>query len=583
MLSRLSVRDLALVERAAVEFGPGLCVLTGETGAGKSLLVAALSALRGGRTSAEMVRHGAEAAVVEAVFTAAALADVGPLLAELGLDAAAGGELVLRRQVGRDGRSRALVNDQVVTITTLRALGERLIDLHGQHEHQVLLDESRHTALLDAAGGLGPETAAVRAARERLRATRDELSRAFSARDDRERRAAELGALVTEVERLAPEPDEIELLHAERERLRHADKIVEGLRTAARLLSEEDGAARDKIGASEAIVRHLEAIDPSLSPAREALREARVLVEDVVGEAERRLAEFDRDPAERLTAIEDRLVRLEALARRHGSLAGAVAAAGRARRELGGAGGADDAALAQDVIGAIGSLAAVADRLSAARRKAADRLGQAVGRELHLLGFPEGAFRPAIEPHAAGAEPAAAGALAGADALAAADRALAAIGEEGQEAIRFLIAPNPGEGFHPLDRTAAGGELARVMLALRTALSGEGGAHILVFDEVDAGVGGIVLDRVADRLARLAAGRQVLCVTHQARIAARAHLHLAVEKEVRGGRTTTRVTALDRAGRLAEIERLLAGREPGPRARALAAELLARHAPSGRS
>ena len=584
MLSRLSVRDLALVERATVEFGPGLCVLTGETGAGKSLLVAALAALRGGRTSAELVRHGAEAAVVEAVFAGEALAQVAPLVTELGLEAPAGGEeLVLRRQVGRDGRSRALVNDQVVTLATLRTLGSQLIDLHGQHEHQVLLDEARHTALLDAAGGLGAAVAAVRAARQHMRARRDELRAAHCARADHARRTAELAALVAEVDRLQPAPEEIGTLRAERERLRHADKIVEGLRSATRLLSEDDGAALDRVGTSEGILRHLEAVDPALAGSRSALLEARVQIEEVVRAAERRLAEFERDPAERLTAIEDRLVRLEALARGHGSLASAIAAAELARRELRGEGGADLDALARDVGDAIAALGAAADRLTAGRRKAADRLGRAVGRELGALGFPEGAFRAVLEPLGTPVSDDGAGTSDehGA-ALAAADRALAAIGEEGQEAVRFLLAPNPGEGFHPLDRTAAGGELARVMLALRTALAGEGGAHILVFDEVDTGVGGIVLDHVADRLARLAAHRQVLCVTHQARIAARAHLHLAVAKEVRSGRTVTHVTALDRNGRLAEIERLLAGREPGPRAHALASELLARHAPAGR-
>jgi DNA repair protein RecN (Recombination protein N) len=575
MLSRLSVRDLALVERATVEFGPGLCVLTGETGAGKSLLVLALAALRGGRTSADIVRQGAEAAVIEAVFDGAAAAQVAPLLAELGLDAPGDSELVLRRQVGKDGRSRALVNDQVVTLTTLRALGERLIDLHGQHEHQVLLDEARHTALLDAAGGLTGEVAAVRAAREVVRETHQRLATARRARTERERHAAGLQALIAEVERLAPAADEIETLRAERERLRHADRIVEGLRTAGRLLSEEDGAALDRIGASEGLFRQLAAIDPALAPAQEGLFQARVQIEEVVRETERRLAEFERDPAERLTAIEDRLVRLESLARRQGTLAAAIAAADAARRELAGEGTPDDAALARAVTAALAALRNAARELSAARERAAERLSKAVARELAALGFPAGAFRAALEPHPPGAEPA------GDDVLAAADHVLSRIGDAGQETARFLLAPNPGEGFHPLDRTAAGGELARVMLALRTALSGEGGGSILVFDEVDTGVGGVVLDHVADRLKRLAAHRQVLCVTHQARIAARAHLHLVVEKEVRAGRTATRVTALDRAGRLAEIERLLAGREPGPRAHALATELLERHAPAG--
>ncbi len=581
MLRRLSVRDLALVAGATVEFGPGLCILTGETGAGKSLLVAALAALRGGRTNADLVRHGAEAAVIEAVFDESALRSVAPLLGELGLipegapdPVAIGDELVLRRQVGRDGRSRALVNDQVVTLATLRRLGEQLIDLHGQHEHQLLLDESRHASLLDAAAGLDPELTALRAARARLREAHEALARATAARDEREQHAAEQRELVAEVARVAPAPDEIAELRAERERLRHADKIVESLRQAGRLLSDEDGAALERIGVSEGLFRHLEVLDPALAPMHEQIREARILIEDIVRTAEDRLAEFERDPAERLAAIEDRLVRLESLARRHGSLEAALVAARAAERELAGTDDADLEILARDLAEAAAALGTAADRLSAARAVAAKRLGTAVGQELAALGFPHGAFRATVEARQRPQSRVPPERI-----LAAAADMLGVIGEDGQETVRFELAPNPGEGFHALSRTAAGGELARVMLALRTALRGEGGAPVLVFDEVDTGVGGIVLDAVADRLALLAESRQVLCVTHQARIAARAHVHLRVDKAVREGRTASQVVPLDHGGRLLEIERLLAGRAPGPRAEALAAELLDRYAP----
>jgi DNA repair protein RecN (Recombination protein N) len=307
--------------------------------------------------------------------------------------------------------------------------------------------------------------------------------------------------------------------------------------------------------------------------------------------------------------VEDRLAALERLVRRHGGLAEARQAAEAAKRDLVRLETGDEGLLLlEELRGALLELAGAADRLSADRTRAARRLSRAVAAELRVLGFPGGAFEARLAPieprhepadtslgeetmAAAGLIPLAKGTLSpleGRPALeeltapglvAYADWLLERVGEEGREHVRFLIAPNPGEGFNPLGRTAAGGELARIMLALRTALSGAGGGQVLIFDEVDSGVGGVVLDAVGDRLARLAEGRQVLSVTHQARIAARAHLHLRVDKETRGGRTVTRLVALDRAARRTELERLLAGRRPGPRAAALADELLERHAP----
>ena len=562
MLRQLSVRDLALVERARLELVPGLCVLTGETGAGKSLLVAAMAALRGGRASADLVRQGAEVAVVEGVFDGEVVERLRTPLEAAGV--VAGEELILRRQVSRDGRSRAVVNDQVVTLATLRELGTALIDLHGQHEHQVLLDESQHARLLDEAAGLAGAAGAVRMARSALRSACARLAEAAAERERISRTAADLTAIAAEVAELDPDPakDEIETLRTEREALRHRDKIIEGLRNAGHLLAEDEGAALERVGIVEGWLRTLEALDPSLVPAREQLFEARLLIEEVARAAERRLAELDREP-DRLVAVEDRLASLERLVRRHGSLEGARAAADAARRDLARLEDRAEDEERERVAEATRALEGAARDLSAARAKAGARLAKSVAAELRTLGFPGGAFEIALEPRKGGAD------------------LLDAISDEGRETVRFLLAPNPGEGLHALGKTAAGGELSRVMLALRTALRGGGGAQVLVFDEVDHGVGGIVLDAVADRLAALAqADRQVLCVTHQARIAARARLHVHVDKQTRGGRTSTRFTPLDRRGRLRELERLLAGREPGPRAAALAEELLARHEPA---
>jgi DNA repair protein RecN (Recombination protein N) len=325
-------------------------------------------------------------------------------------------------------------------------------------------------------------------------------------------------------------------------------------------------------------LRHLEDLDPSLAPMREDLLEAQVRIEEAERASARRLDDLDREPG-RLDAIEERLKALEALARRHGSLADARSAAAQARDDLGRLEDESDDGQRQRLIAAASALETAAAALSNGRNACAARLTVAVGKELTALGFPGSAFEVELSiPPDDSAD--AAGAAESSEALLGRSRAiLEAIGNEGRESVRFLLAPNPGEGKHALGRTAAGGELSRVMLALRTALRGGGGARVLVFDEVDSGVGGAVLDAVADRLEALSADRQVLCVTHQARVAARARLHLQVDKHTEKGRTATRITVLDRTGRLAELERLLVGGKPGPRAAALAEDMLDQHAP----
>jgi DNA repair protein RecN (Recombination protein N) len=596
MLRRLAVRDLALVERASLELAPGLCVLTGETGAGKSLLVAALAALRGGRTSGDLVRKGAEVATVEGVFDnvspgaeAGEAGETTSFLTELGLDLddeERTGELILRRHIGRDGRSRAWINDQAVTLSTLRRLGSLLLDLHGQHEHQLLLDESEHTRLLDESGGLTPLRQRLSTDRARLRAARTALENAVRERRTLAGMADELRATVDEIEALDPGENEIELLRGERETLRHGEKIIETLRAAGQLLAEEDGSALERIGVVEGMLRNLEHLDSSLAATREQLFEARLLVEEAVRRAERRLAGFDRDPA-RIEVVEDRLAALARLVRRHGSVAAAREAAAAARAELSRLDTeADDRSLADRLVKSLRDTIRAAVKLSTSRAKARQRLSHAVAAELRVLGFPGGAFEAELVRSGSPlpALPSASRVGSPQELIALADAVLEAVGESGCERVRFLIAPNPGEGRSALTTTAAGGELARLMLALRTALRGRGGAGVLVFDEVDQGVGGVVLDAVADRLERLARDRQILCVTHQARIAARAHLHLRVDKEVRKGRTVTRLEPLrERSARLEELERLLAGREPGPRAAAHAEELYCRHAPRVRA
>ena len=560
MLTALSIRDVVLIDRLDLGFGPGLTVLTGETGAGKSILLDSLGLALGARAEAGLVRAGCEQAVVTASFDPPAGHPALALLAEQGLEAEDG--VVLRRVLGADGRSRAFVNDQPVGVALLRRVGGLLVEVQGQHDQMGLADAASHVVLLDAYGVAAALRASVASAWGALRAAvaaRDAAEQAIaSARADEEF----LRHAVDELARLAPREDEEDSLAAERQRLQRGERRAEAIAAAlAELAPNAQGRARSAGPAASlrAAARALGrlsgpgATDDAAASAQAALERA----EEAVAEAEalltRLAAEADPDPRA-LEAAEERLFALRAAARKHAvavselpalldTFATKLAALETGAQDL--------AAREAAVTAARTAYGHAAERLSAARAEAAARLERAVAKELPPLRLDRARFvvsrtaRPETE-----------------------------WGPLGMDAVRFLIATNPGQEPGPLSRVASGGELSRLMLALKVVLSGGGEIPTLVFDEVDSGVGGATAAAVGERLARVAERVQVLVVTHSPQVAARGAAHLRVTKSDGRTRTVTQVAALAAGERREEIARMLAGERITDAARAAADDLL---------
>ena len=554
MLTALSIRDVVLIDRLDLSFEKGLCVLTGETGAGKSILLDSLGLALGARAESGLVRHGAERAAVTAMF------EIGPdhpahaLLAEQGLDEP-GGELVLRRMLGADGRSRAFVNDQPASVGLLRQFGETLVEIQGQFEPRGLIDPATHRALLDRYGGLGGEAAAVREAhkawRKAARATREAADSAQEAERDREF----LEHSVAELAQLDPQPGEEERLAEQRSRLMHAEQLVEALNAASAELAGENNVEDSLRHAQRHLSRMADKAGGALDSAVAALERAAVETAEAMREIEAAGAEIDPDQSG-LEAVEERLFTLRAVARKHGVEVDGLAALRRRMDEK--------LALAQDRSGAVERLrqaegAARADffdkasGLSAARKAAAARLDSAVGAELPPLKLDKARFITSI-----------------------AEQEEAGWSADGIDRVAFLVSTNPGAPEGPLGKVASGGELSRIMLALKVVAAEPGDVPTLIFDEVDANVGGATADAVGERLARLAGGLQVLVVTHSPQVAARGHDHMRVEKGADGlDGAVTRVTRLGAAERREEVARMLSGAAITEEARAQAARLIA--------
>jgi DNA repair protein RecN (Recombination protein N) len=551
MLTALSIRDVVLIERLDLAFGPGLTVLTGETGTGKSILLDSLGLALGARSDAGLVRAGAEQASVAAVFAPPPGHPAFDLLAEQGI--ASEEEIVLRRVVGRDARSRAFANDAPVGAGLLRRVAALLVEVQGQHDQMGLADPAGHVALLDAYGVPAPLRAETA---ERHRAWRDAAAALAAGREAiaaAGRDQAWLRHAVDELTALAPREGEEELLAAERQRLQRGEKRAEAIAAALAELAPRDrraGPAATLRIATRAL-RHLAPPDAAaalaaLERAEEALAEAETLLT--------RLAEAAEDDPRRLEQTEERLFALRAAGRKHGvavaELRGLLESLGDRLAALA-TGEARVEALARAAAAARAAYAEACGRLTAARHAAADRLDRAVARELPPVRLEQTRFVTAIT------------------ALEEAAR-----GASGADAVRFLIATNPGQLPAPIAKVASGGELARLMLALKVVLAGASPVPTLVFDEVDAGVGGATAAAVGERLARVAQRVQVLLVTHSPQVAARGEAHLRVTKLTARGRAETRVERLDDNARREEIARMLAGETVTVAARAAADELL---------
>ncbi len=555
MLTALSIRDVVLIDRLDLTFEDGLCVLTGETGAGKSILLDALGLALGARGDSGLVRHGAERAVVTAMFDIAGGHPVHAVLAEQGLDDP-GGELVLRRMLQGDGRSRAFVNDQPAGVGLLRRIGETLVEIQGQFEPRGLIDPATHRVLLDGFGGLGAEAGAVRDAHVAWRDAVRSREEAEGAADAAERDREFLEHTATELAQLDPQPGEEQTLAERRTRLMHAEQLVEAMNAA----SAELTGAHSIEDALQAAQRHLARVADKaggvLDGTLAALDRAVLEAAEAVRELEAAGAALDPDQAG-LESVEERLFTLRAVARKHQVTVDDLAALrDRLARQL---------ALLQDRSGAVERLRQAeaearsryrqrAEVLGAARRTAAARLDAAVNAELPPLRLDKARFVTSIE-----------------------ERSEEAWGADGTDRIAFLVSTNPGAPEGPLGKVASGGELSRIMLALKVVAAEPGDVPTLVFDEVDANVGGATADAVGERLARLAKGLQVLVITHSPQVAARGTDHLRVGKEGANGgdASVTRVRRLNEAERREEVARMLSGAAITDEARAAAARLIA--------
>ena len=550
MLVSLAIRDVVLIERLDLSPGPGLTVLTGETGAGKSILLDSLGLALGARADAGLVRAGAAQASVSAGFAPPPGHPAFALLAEHGI--AAEGEIVLRRVVAADGRSKAFVNDEPVGVALLRRLGGLLVEVQGQFAQIGLADEATHARLLDAFAQLAPLRAAVAGAHASWRAALAALADAEAAVATARSEEDFLRHAVAELESLAPEADEEARLDEERRRLQQGERRAEGYAEALAALARQRGVAAQLREAARALERlpkpndEAEAPLAALGRAQEAVAEAETLLE-------RLAADSLPDPGA-LERTEERLFALRAMARKHQTTVSALPALRASLRERLAAldaGGERIAGLAAAAERAAAAYREAAAALSAARADWARRLDRAVARELGPLRLDKARFTTELEalPEAAW-------------------------GPEGADRVRFLVAMNPGTPPQPLARTASGGELARLMLALKVVLAAGSVVPTLVFDEVDSGIGGATAAAVGERLARLAAGVQVLVVTHSPQVAAKASAHWRVEKRATRSGTITTVTPLDDAARREEIARMLAGERVTDAARAAADSLL---------
>lgn len=554
MLERITVRDLALVERAELEFGAGLHVVTGETGAGKSLFVESLALLLGGRADADVVREGARVAIVEGEFRLAGdtATRVRQLLEEWGLESG-DGALIVRREVSAEGRGRATVNQSAVTLAALKRLGELLADLHGQHEHQSLLREGAALLTLDRLAGLEDARAGFAGQLAALREAQGENERLEQSLATYAERRDHLAQAAQDLDDARLQEGEEDTLRGDAARLSHADRLRLLASEALARLSEGESAAGEAIASARHSIEQAATLDPGLAEIARTLEEAAI----AAGESARALAvyldrlEADPEALERIEARRELIGRLTRRYRRD------VPALLRWRDEIG-----IELAQGEDAEGARARARARVAECDAACREAGRALTRArmaqakewsarLTAELKPLGFPNARITFEVDPVADGRP-----------------------GPSGYDMVSLQFAPNPGEPARPLQKIASGGELSRVMLALKCALQTRDRVDLLVFDEVDSGIGGAVAQAVGERLRSLGEHRQIVCITHLPMIAALGTHHVAVSKQVAGGRTVARVERLAGAERIEELSRMLAGGRITDTTRRQARELL---------
>jgi len=575
VLRELHVKNIAVVAEAAVELTPGLNALTGETGAGKSIVVDSLALLAGARASAELVRSGAETLTVTGVFEPA-LSRWRAILDEAGLEAE-GTELLVRREISRSGRNRVFVNDQPTTVRLLSDLAPELLQIHGQREELGLVAPDLQRQWLDESGGAGAESllARVREACERYQRLEGRLARLTGDARSRRERLDLLRFEAREIDAATLVAGEEAELRSERDVLRNLDAIHQGLTGAYGLLFDDEGAAAERAARAHARLTAIEAWEPGAAAWAAEVEEVRIRLEEVARDLGARLDAIAADP-ERLNKVEDRLATLERLCRRYGGSTEAVLALRREiAEELAELEGdaADTEELQNAVTEALAEYRAAAGELSAARARWGQALARKIARELADLGLGKARFAVTLERRRQASSP-----------LEVEGEAVA-FGPEGYDHVVFELAANPGEEPRPLARIASGGELSRIYLALQLAVRGKKAAAgpTLIFDEVDTGVGGAQAAALGKKLQLLAGGGQILSVTHLPQVASAADTHFKVEKNERRGRTFTEVRHLDPDERVEEVARMLAGTRVTDLSRSHARELIAGAARAGES
>lgn len=560
MLTCLRVRHLAIIDKLEVELGSGLNVITGETGAGKSILIDALGLVLGEKGRPELVRTGAKQAEVEALFDLSDDPEAMARLVASGLDAEA--ELVVRRVVAASGRTRAYLNGRMATAGQLAELAKGLVDISSQHEHHTLVDPGTHMGFLDAFGKLDALREEVRAAHRALREAHEATRAAEEAISQRGEREDLLRFQIREIEELDPQPGEEEELNVERERLRHAEQLTKAAGGAEDVLYAQDDALCEVLGRVAGEVREAAEIDATLAPLADQLESALTQVE----EAARELGAYARDVVfdpERHAEVEDRIHKLKRLTRKYGGdVAGILAFRDEAAAELAQLDRAEEHLEELELARkrALDDAAAAARALSKKRRAIAEELGKRISDELATLGMGGARIEVQVEQlDEKRGELVVDGAR---------------LSETGIDRVEFLIAPNKGETPRALRKIASGGELSRAMLAIKRVLAGVGRAGMYVFDEVDSGVGGAVAEVIGQKLVDVAAHHQVICITHLAQIAVYADRHYRVVKETEGERTRSRIERLSEPERLEEIARMVGGIEITKSTRKAAQDML---------
>ncbi len=561
MLVQLTISNFAIIGHLEIHFKPGLNILSGETGAGKSIIINAVNLILGGRASAELIRTGAEEARVEALFHLPLPSPVSLLLEEM--DIPFNGELLIKRHLSREGRNRIVINGSIATLQMLSRLGQMMISISGQHEHQLLLKPDNHLALLDDFSGLADERESLRNVfneHQALKEKRDALKKEIREKEERQ----ELERFQSEeIEKAALQLGEDAALEAEKKKLLYAEKLMEEVREIYGALYEKDNSVLSNLGQSLRRLERSAELEERLKAIVKALASAKAEIEESAMELRELQKGIVMDPR-RLEEVEERLQLIHKLKRKYGaSMEEILQLKARLAERM------DDLDQRKGELSRIESrieevekaLISKATLLSRKRRQAAGRFEDSVKEELALLSLGgirfEVQFQHPLESLKAGRE-----------------ELMRNLKAEGLDRVEFMLSPNVGEDLKPLSKIASGGELSRIMLAMKTILARSSSVETIVFDEVDSGIGGATAEVVGDKLRSLAGYHQILCITHLPQIASKGMTHFMVEKQVVEGRTRTVISELDHEERVKEIARLLGGKKVSQKAVAHARELL---------